>query len=73
MTREEKLQFIAEMEQEEREQMHAAALKGYAAYAERKGTLPPSGSDPESQARRKEWEKANIHFGSYVMPFDTRH
>lgn len=52
MTREEKLQFIAEMEREERDQMLAQALKGYAAYAERQGKLPPSGSDPESQARR---------------------
>ena len=63
MTREEKLQFIAEMEQEERKQMYAAALKGYAAYAERKGTLPPSGSDPESQEKRKEWYQANAPKG----------
>lgn len=66
MTREEKLQFIAEMEQEERDQMHAQALKGYAAYAERKGTLPPSGSDPETQARRDEWYRHNRPKGVWL-------
>jgi hypothetical protein len=67
MTREEKLQFIAEMEKEDRDQMHADALKNYALYAERKGTLPPSGSDPESQARRDEWYRNNCPKGVWLQ------
>lgn len=66
MTREEKLKFIEQMEAEERKQMHADALKDYALYAERKGTLPPSGSSPEDQQRRAEWYAAHRPRGVWV-------
>ena len=74
MTREEKLKFIEQMEQEERDQRAAdlkdyalyADLKDYALYAERKGTLPPSGSSPEDQQRRAEWYAAHRPRGVWV-------
>ena len=66
MTQEEKLKFVAEMEQEEHDQRAAANLKDFAYYAERKGILPPSGSDPESKARRDEWYAANAPRGVWI-------
>lgn len=62
MTREEKLQFIAEMEQEER----AQAVEGYAAYAERQGKLPPSGTSTEDTERRAEWYRHNRPKGVWL-------
>lgn len=73
MTREEKLQFIEEMEREEREQQAKDSMRNYVKYAECIGRLPPSGDSEEDKARREEWKRSNLSFGSYVQIFDTRH
>ena len=62
MTHEEKEQFVQMMNDEERKQ----ATKKYIEFAERNGKLPPSGSDPESQARREEWFRQHAPKGVWT-------
>lgn len=66
MTKEEKIQFIEQMNAEDREQQFKASLSKFADSAERRGILPPSGSSPEAQARREEWMRANCPRGVWT-------
>jgi len=39
----------------------SSVFADFVAYATRSGKLPPTGNSPEEQARRQEWERANLN------------